>query len=217
MKKAGYASQARRSFLSAIGSGVTMFGAAGAAFAPPASAQSTNAAWQPKRHAQDDWFDQIPGQHRVVFDTTDTSGMNAAILFSTNYYLANQSGYGLQNSDLAVVIVARHLSTPFAYSDAIWAKYGEPISQFINYKENAKTNPYAKQLSAAIARGTHFAVCQMASRALAASVAKAVNATTDDVMNEFASNLLPNSHLVPAGIVAVARAQERGYAFVHAV
>jgi intracellular sulfur oxidation DsrE/DsrF family protein len=217
MKKAGYASQARRSFLSAIGSGVTMFGAAGAAFAPAALAQSTNAAWQPKRHAQDDWFDQIPGQHRVVFDTTDTGGMNSAIMFSTNYYIANQSGYGLQNGDLAVVIVARHQSTPFAYSDVIWAKYGEPISQFINYKENAKTNPYAKQLSAAIARGTHFAVCQMASRALAGSVAKAVNATTDDVMNEFASNLLPNSHLVPAGIVAVARAQERGYAFVHAV
>ena len=218
MKKARSASPARRSFLSAIGSGITMAGAAGAAFIPAAAAQSsTNTDWQPKRHSQDDWFDRIPGQHRVVFDTTDSNGMTSALMFSTNYYLANQSGYGLQNGDLAVVIVARHFSTAFAYSDAIWAKYGDPISQFISYKENAKTNPQERQISAAVGRGVHFAVCQMATRALAQSIGRAVNASTDDIFNELAANLVPNSHLVAAGIVAVARAQERGYAFVHAV
>jgi hypothetical protein len=33
--------------------------------------------------------------------------------------------------------------------------------------------------------------------------------------NEIAENLLPNSHLVAAGFVAVNRAQEYGYAFVN--
>src|SRR5262245_47409351 len=127
MKKASSMSAARRSFLSTIGSGITMAGAAGAVLIPAAAAQSTNTDWQPKRHSQDDWFDQIPGQHRVVFDTTDSNGMSSALTFSTNYYLANQSGYGLQNGDLAVVLVARHFSTAFAFTDAIWAKYGDPI------------------------------------------------------------------------------------------
>ena len=35
-----------------------------------------------------------------------------------------------------------------------------------------------------------------------------------DRLNELAANLLANAHLVPAGIVAVNRAQERGYSFV---
>ena len=63
----------------------------------------------------------------------------------------------------------------------------------------------------------HLAVCQLATRAIAGSIATAFKSTTDDVYNEIAAHLLPNSHLVPAGIVAVNRAQERGYALVHAV
>jgi hypothetical protein len=31
----------------------------------------------------------------------------------------NRTYYGLQNDDLAVVIVVRHRSTPFAYNDAL--------------------------------------------------------------------------------------------------
>jgi hypothetical protein len=55
---------ARRSFLSKLGLGVTAGGAAGLA-ASPAQAQSTEGGrWQPSRHAQDDWLDQIPGKER---------------------------------------------------------------------------------------------------------------------------------------------------------
>jgi intracellular sulfur oxidation DsrE/DsrF family protein len=36
-------------------------------------------------------------------------------------------------------------------------------------------------------------------------------------MKEMAANLIPNARLVPAGIVAVNRAQERGYSFVYAM
>ena len=37
---------------------------------------------------------------------------------------------------------------------------------------------------------------------------------TDNIFNELTANLLSNSRMVPAGIVAVNRAQERGYSFV---
>jgi intracellular sulfur oxidation DsrE/DsrF family protein len=193
-------------------------GPAGAAVRPAAAQSTENPKWQAARHAQDDWLDQIPGKHRLVFDTTEPNGLNSALLYATNYYLANQTSYGLQNADLAVVIITRHFSTPFAYNESIWAKYGTNIWSFIDKnKEPSKTNSYARQLNGAIARGAHLAVCQLATRALASMIAGAVNSSEDEIFKEISSNLLPNSHLVSAGIVAVGRAQERGYAIVPAV
>ena len=37
----------------------------------------------------------------------------------------------------------------------------------------------------------------------------------DAIVKELTSNLVPNGHMVPAGIVAVSRAQERGYTFAY--
>jgi intracellular sulfur oxidation DsrE/DsrF family protein len=143
--------------------------------------------------------------------------MSSALVYAGNFYTANQSDYGLQNNDLAVVVIARHFSTPFAYNDAIWSKYGEPICNFIQKKDAASTNTYTRQLTGMTGRGMHLAVCQLATRVLAGSIAKAVNSKQDDIFNEIAANLMPNAHLVAAGIIAVNRAQERGYALVHAM
>ena len=213
---------ARRFFLTRVGTGMTVPGAAVAGRLPAAAGQTPQASqgsrWQAERHAQDDWLDQIPGKHRLVFDTTDSGGIASASNYATNYYAANNSGYGLQNGDLAVVIVARHLSTPYAYKEEMWAKYGVPIANFAESgKEPTMRNAHARQLTGLVGRGAHLAVCQLATRAIAGSIARAVNANTDEIYNELVANLLPNSHMVPAGIVAVARAQERGYALVHAV
>ncbi len=214
---------ARRSFLAQVGAGATMLGAAAAVtgVSEAAAQSSAEARWQPARHAADDWL-ELPGQHRLVFDTTTPDGANWAAAFAGNFYTANNTGYGLQNADLAVVIVMRHNSTSFAYSDAIWAKYGEPISKLTNFvdpntKAVPKVNVYSRQLDGLVKRGMHLAVCQMATRRYAGSIAQAVGSTADDIYNEIISNLMPNAHMVPAGIVAVSRAQERGYTFVHAV
>src|SRR5436190_23789244 len=107
----------RRNSLRRVGTGLTIFGAASATVIPPAAAQSPETTrWQPARHTQDDWLDQIPGKHRLVFDTTASAGISSGLSYASNFYSANQSDYGLQSSDLAVVIVARHFSTPFAYN-----------------------------------------------------------------------------------------------------
>jgi intracellular sulfur oxidation DsrE/DsrF family protein len=207
---------ARRFFL-ARGSGILLGATAvtGVASAMAQTGDRTN--WQPDRHMQDDWMDQIPGKHRLVFDTTTTEGINSALTFATNYYSANNSGYGLQNSDLAVITIVRHFSTPYAYNDAIWMKYGAPISDFIaKGKEPSMRNINARQVTTLTGRGMHLAVCQLATRALSGTIARSVNANADDIYNEIAANLMPNSHLVAAGIVAVNRTQERGYTLVNA-
>ena len=69
---------------------------------------------------------------------------------------------------------------------------------------------------ALIGRGVHFAVCQMATRRFAGAIAAAHKLDVEAVYKELTSNLIRNAHMVPAGIVAVNRAQERGYAFANA-
>ncbi len=218
----------RRSF-------VTQFAgpAAAATFgARTLQAQSRIAArWEPERHTEDDWLDKVPGKHRLVFDATMPDGFGCALLYASNYFIANKDSYGLQDSDLAVVIVARHFATPFAFNDVVWKKYGATISRLTNF-----TDPKTKQAPAAnlynlpdsglpnrsatidglIGRGVQFAVCQMATRQIAEPLASAVGGDAESVFKELSANLVANSRLVPAGIVAVNRAQERGYAFVSA-
>src|SRR5215469_13028698 len=113
MRESGSSSMQRRSFLSAAaGAGVTIGAMTGPAVPSALSQSADNPRWQPARHAQDDWLEKIPGQHRLVFDTTGPNGLSSALLYGSNFYQANQADYGLQNSDLAVVIITRHLSTP---------------------------------------------------------------------------------------------------------
>jgi len=219
---------ARRSFLSRLGVGMTAVGATLGSSAVTAQAPAPGARWQPARHAQDDWLDQLPGQHRLVFDTTSPAGFGSAMLYTNNYFLANQNGYGLGNTELAVVIVVRHNSTQFAYNDAIWAKYGVMLTQPTNFndpetKQAPKINIFnsptrvgslpslGTTLDSLLKKGVHIAVCQLATRRFAGAIAQATSGNADSIYSELTANLVGNSHMVPAGIVAVNRAQERGY------
>lgn len=227
---AGHEDVRRRSFLSRLGAGLA---AVGAAFVPAAAARGgeTQGAprWSPARHAQDEWLEQVPGKHRFFFDAISPTGAGEAIAFATNYYTASQTGYGLGDADLAVVICLRHWATPFAFTDAIWAKYGVPLADRIQFKDPKTSAPpttnvylastYGMQLpnrgvtlDAMIRRGTHFAVCDMATRVFAGVAAQATGGNRDAVYQDMRANAIANAHFVPAGIVAVNRAQERQYA-----
>ena len=53
-------------------------------------------------------------------------------------------------------------------------------------------------------------------RAVGFVIAAAVKSTQPEIYKELAANLLPNGHIVAAGVVAVNRAQERGYTMLTA-
>ena len=171
-------------------------------------------------------MDALPGKHRILFDTTSANGFGTALLYANNFLTANQTGYGLDDSDAAVIIVARHVSTPFAYTDAMWAKYGAPITARTAFNDPSTKRPPVVNLfntttaglsnsgvtiDALIKRGAHFAVCQMATRVFATQIAQTMGVDVDTVYKELAGNMVKSTHMVPAGIVAVNRAQERGY------
>lgn len=229
-RKQPQASIARRRFLTRLGTGGVLIGASALHSGAAATKAAGDAPWKPARHIQDDWLDLIPGKHRFLFDTTSADGMYWGLRFASNYFSANQAEYGLQQSDLAVVIVARHKSAPFGYNNAMWAKYGNYLSAHAEFtgpkgQQPPLINPYAAAdrasaepgaLDPLINKGAHFAVCAMSTRAIAGKIATGTGARADAVFKELSENLVMNAHLVSAGIVAVNRAQERGYSFVTA-
>jgi intracellular sulfur oxidation DsrE/DsrF family protein len=232
-------SLARRLFMSRIGVGITAAGAALNAAPAAAQAQSAVRRFQPAVHSEDDWFDSLPGKHRLVFDTTMPDGLGSALLYANNFFVGNQSGYKLGDADIAVVLVLRHFSTPFAYNDAMWAKYGAAMAQSLSKvaptlnltdpqtKQPPKINIYnsaahvaalpslGTTIDTVLNRGVHLAVCQMATQFISGQIAQVTSGNADAIYKDLAANLVKNSHLVPAGIVAVNRAQERGYTFAY--
>ena len=204
-------SSERRSFLTRFNAGAASIAAlamGGLAMAQVKSAPAGR--FEPARHDKDDWLDQISGKHRLLVDTTSPDAFRDGLLFASNFILANRNDYGLQNQDVAVILVARHLSTEFGFNDGMWAKYGASLAG------QAKSNPHAASLAPLATQGVQFAVCAMATRRLAGTIAKAVNGNADAIFAELSANLVPNGRMVPAGIIAVNRAQERGYTFVSA-
>jgi hypothetical protein len=179
-------------------------------------------------------MDKLPGKHRLVFDTTTPAGFGAAVAYANNFLTADKDGYGLTDQDHGIIIVARHFATTFAYNDAMWAKYGKAMPPFVviddpKTKQRPNFNLYnvggygldlpnlGTTIPDVVKRGVHFAVCQMATKFFAGPLAQATGGNADAVYNELVANLVGNSHLAAAGIVAVNRAQERGYTLSTAV
>jgi len=222
----------RRSFLTQLGAGVTAAGVVGRV--ELANAQSSSTSFKPAKHAQDDWMDKLPGKHRMVFDTTTPGAFGAALLYANNFANASKDGYGLGEQDNAMIIIARHFSTPFAYNDAMWAKYGKLFPPFAALDDpKTKTRPSVNLFAVVpgsadlpslgttipdvLKKGTHFAVCQMATTFFAGMLAQGSGSTQDAVFKELTSNLIPNAHMAAAGIVAVNRAQEHGFTLATAL
>jgi hypothetical protein len=221
-----HSAMARRLFLTRLGLGAGVAGAAAVAGAPAAMAQAGEETWRPEREAQDHWYDEIPGKHRFVFDTTTPEGIGLGLFFAGNYFKANQEGYGLKDSDMAVLIIARHKSTTFGYNDAMWAKYGKWFSEQAGYvdpktKEPPKVNVYASgeksPIGGLVKMGARFGVCSMSSHGISGRIARATGGKADEIFKEITTNLVGNARMVPAGILAVNRAQEHGYSYVLAI
>lgn len=214
----------RRSLMTGLGA------AAAAAVLMPTSAgaQTRVSNFRPTRHAQDNWMDELKGQHRIFIDSSTASGGAEAVLYANNLYMANESGYSLKPADLAIVVCMRHFATPFGYNDAAWKKYGKVFSGLMQFKDPKTGLPPSSNLmnstdygfalpnlgatiNSLVERGTRFAICDLATNFFAAQIAGDTGAGKDSVYKELVASAIPNSHFVPAGVVAVGRSQEYDY------
>ena len=221
------ATKTRRALMASLGTA-----AAAAVLVPTtAAAQSGAGAFRPARHKQDSWMDELKGQHRVFIDSSTASAGAEAILYANNLYVANEGGYSLKPSDLAIVVCLRHFATPFAYNDAAWKKYGKAFSSIMQFKDPKTGLPPSSNLmnsadygfalpnlgatlNSLIGRGTHFAICDLATNFFATQIAQDIGASKDSVYKELVASAIPNGHFVAAGVVAVTRAQEYNYSLL---
>jgi intracellular sulfur oxidation DsrE/DsrF family protein len=220
----------RRSFLTRLNTRLVslaaMTGVAMAQENTPAPAR-----WAPSRHEKDDWLDQPTVKHRVLFDTTTPEGFGDAVFFANNFVRVNRTDYSVQSNELSVVIVARHRTTPYGYNDAMWAKYGMALAARARVEDpkmklppkvnlfntagyGELLNNRGTTLDAVTKQGVQLAVCSISTRAYASIAAQTVGGNVDAVFAELTANLVSNARMVPAGIVTVTRAQERGYSLV---
>ena len=214
----------RRSFLSRLTSAAAVFGLAPQAApqapaAPAAPAAPGRAPFEPARYAKDDWYDAIPGKHRVVFDSFMADRFPEAVQFAGNIYRASMNDYGVTEKEMAVILVVRHQTMPFALNDAMWAKYGRALADRAKWvdpatKQIPSTNIYGRQIGNLVKNGMHFAICNLTTRAYTTILAQQTGKSTDDIYAELTANTLGNAHFVPAGVVGVLRAQEHGYRLV---
>ena len=208
--------QGRRSLMSGIGAFAAAFALGSRRVRAQTPAAST---FEPPRHAQDGWLDAMPGQHRVVLDVTSAAGVPDAVRFAGNVFNGNADAYGLEESEIAMVVILRHSATAFGYSNAIWGKHGAALAGFTGYAalasaEPPTSNPFMDGLDALVARGVQFAVCNAASRGTSRRLA-GQGGDAEAIYNEMVANMIPSSRLVPAGVIAVTRAQEYGYGAIH--
>jgi intracellular sulfur oxidation DsrE/DsrF family protein len=208
----------RREFL---GLGLTLAALGGGAANAAPSAGPTD-------EPQDAWLEQGGRRHRIIFDTISAKGAGEALNFADNFYKANLSGYSIAGADLSAVIILRHFSVVFGFNEAAWAKFGQALSDWgqlaeIGIKTSVAINPYnatpldpklfsnGRRLSGVTQEGARFAVCEVAAKAVAFMHSKATGADTNAVLEELKANMIPGAVWVPAGIVTLNRAQERGY------
>ena len=219
----------RRSLVQGLGATFALMFGAGVA-----NAQSRVTQFQPARHPQDAWLDAIPGKHRTFIDASTVDGGGSALLYAYNLYLANRSDYSLAERDVAVVVCFRHSATAFGFNDAMWAKYPKAMNSTPKLadpktKQPPTTNLYysvdygselpnlGSTIQDLVKWGTQFAICGMATKGLAGSIAADTGGDADAIYKELIANTVPNGHMVTAGVLAANRAQEYGYTFLTAL
>ncbi len=202
----------RRGFLTRLA------GAAGLAAIAPARlfAQPAASADDPALEA---WFNRIRGTHRIVFDAPAANGGMPAI-WPRVYMDTMNATYGTTAADDTAVVIFRHEGAPVALDDAMWAKYG--FGAQLNVDEHGKPatrNVYADitnlpltgiGVKPLLEAGVLIGVCNVALTMLGMAIAGKTGGNADAIHKELVAHVIPGVQLVPSGVMAVGRAQEKG-------
>ncbi|HET6725444.1 MAG TPA: hypothetical protein VFH85_05515 [Gammaproteobacteria bacterium] len=174
------------------------------------------------------WLKRIDGRHRQVFDAVSPS--NEVLGFAVNYMNSNRDAYGLADDDITTVIVLRHIGIPMAFSDDIWRRYklGEmfkitdprtkkPAVRNIFIKRHAKEMMFPDMaLDLLQARGVIVTCCSVALTVMSGMAAGRAGVSKAAAKNEWLEGLIEGVTLVPSGVLAVNRAQEKGCTYCYA-
>lgn len=174
----------------------------------------------------DAWLDGIKGTHKQFFDGVTTND-GFVMVFAAGFLNLNKEAYGLGDHDLTAVVGLRHLAMVMALTDAMWEKYG--IGKAFNVtdpatKAIATRNPFLRkegmalpgsEIPTLVGRGVIFTVCNVALTVLSGKLAGAAGVSAEEAKKEWVAGLVPGMTLVPVGVLAVNRAQEKGCTYCY--
>jgi intracellular sulfur oxidation DsrE/DsrF family protein len=171
------------------------------------------------------WLNRINGKHKMLFDAPEPNG-GMAVVWPRVWLNGNNDNYGTKDTDNSTVIVLRHSAIPIAMQDALWAKY--KFGEVFGIKDGdapSVRNLYAKALplplpgtgvEALLASGAQIGVCNVALTVFSGMVAQKMSMDAAAVKSEWVAGLIPGVQVVPSGVLAVARAQEKGCVYCFA-
>ena len=171
------------------------------------------------------WLNRITGKHKMLFDAPEVnSGM--PVVWPRVWLNGNNDNYGTKDGENSAVIVLRHAAIPLAMQDALWAKY--KFGEMFSLKDGdlpATRNTFAKPLplplpgtgvEQLLASGAQIGVCNVALTIYSGVAAQKMSMDPAAVKAEWVAGLIPGVQVVPSGVLAVARAQEKGCGYCFA-
>lgn len=167
----------------------------------------------------DAWMKPLKGEHRQLFHAIDLN--DRAMLMASNYLTAYENEFGAKPGEVNAIIGIHGGALNIGFTDAAWAKYGIGKSSNITdptTKESAVRNIFARggelTVESVQKRGVLFIMCNTALRLRSRALAAERGETYDTVYDDLAASRLPGVILVPSLVVAINRAQEKGFTYV---
>ena len=184
-------------------------------FVTPRLAEGSTAP-SPVSVGDDPWIGRLRGKHRVVFHShMPTDGL--AIRWAQTYLDTQKGTYGLTDQDSGVVVGLNGRSVGWLFNDALWAKY-PTIGEVMGAPGRA--NPHTALMKGLIPRGVIVLACNNSLRASGSrflpSAQQGDAAARTAFYDEAMANLLPGVEVVPAMIVTLQQAQDRGCRYIYA-
>ena len=221
----------RREFLGKVAAGAASIGLA--AMTVPLNAVGNPFDESSNPADSDAWFNKLKGKHKIVFDATQP---HEIMPFAwPKVFLLTNGATGTPASDCGVVVVLRHAAIPYAMDSSLWAKYnfGEVFKAMDPKTEKPSTrNPFWKPAAddfvvpgigpVAIgindlqAEGVMFCVCDAALTVYSGALGAKMNKDAKEIKKEWVAGVLPGIQIVPSGVWALGRAQEKGCGYIFA-
>ena len=174
------------------------------------------------------WLDQLTAKHKQIFDVP-TYANGDGLFYVKNYFNAHRDAFGMTFPDVQAVLGIHGEAYPIVFGDAIWAKYdfgrrvkardprtGKPALRNVLWQPREGEDMYEYSVNALQPRGAKFILCNNVLRFVTRTLAQETRATYAATRAELLDGLLPNVTVVPAMVVAIGLAQERGCAYIYA-
>ena len=220
----------RRKFLGALGTGAAAMSIASLA---PLQQLHANSGSPIDDSDPDEWFKKITGKHKIVFDATRPHEIMPFIW--PRVFLVTNEATGTPTKDNSVVVVLRHSAIGYAFEDKLWTKYN--LGELFKADDPATGKPSLRNPFWKPAKGSYkvpgfgevqiginelqesgvmFCVCNAAMTVYSGMLADSMKLKHEDILNDFKAGLIPNIQVVPSGVWALGRAQERGCGYIFA-